>query len=164
MNVGEIMVTEVVTIAPDNSLATAWKLVNEGGFHHLPVVEHGRLVGVLSDRDLLRATSPFVGQLSERTLDLKTLERRVHQLMTRRLVTATATESLDVAATRMIQAHISCLMVVEGARLLGIVTWRDFLRAFVPPTVDAPKAGAAKADAAKADPTKVGARPVIAPR
>jgi acetoin utilization protein AcuB len=131
ITVDEIMTRAVVTVRMDDTLRTARGLLEHGGFHHLLVAEHGKLVGVLSDRDVLRATSPFLEQLSERVQDTQTLERRVHQLMSRGLITAFPHDSIRDAAIRMLDGKISCLPVItEHNAIVGIVTWRDMLRWF----------------------------------
>jgi acetoin utilization protein AcuB len=81
----------------------------------------------------LKNLSPFVGKaMTERAQDLATLQRRVHQIMTRKLVSTGADASVVRAAELMLEHHISCLPVVNGAgRPVGIVTWRDLLRGVV---------------------------------
>ena len=97
------------------------------------MVHQGRLIGVLSDRDLLKHISPFVGQnMMERPQDRRTLNLRVHQIMSRRLHTVGPEVSVQVAADRMIAAGVSCLPVVgPDGSALGIVTWKDLLAAYV---------------------------------
>ena len=98
-------------------------------FHHLLVADSAKLVGVLSDRDLLKALSPFVGQPIEREKDEQTLRRRVHQIMSRNPITASPQESIQTAALRMQEKVISCLPVMdEHDNILGIVTRTDILR------------------------------------
>lgn len=133
MDLSRIMTRRVVTVGLDDSVLTARALFEQHRFHHLLVVNRGKVVGVLSDRDLLRTISPFVGKLAERSQDLHTLKRRVHQVMTRDLVTADEDMSVADAARVMIGFNVSCLPVVDGeGRPVGIVTWKDLVRAFVP--------------------------------
>jgi acetoin utilization protein AcuB len=132
--VSSVMSRRVVSVDYDDRLRTVKKLFDQHGFHHLLVVEQGRLHGVLSDRDLLRALSPFIGTLSETTRDAETLDRRVHQVMTRRLTTlgpeATLAEAIDV----FLAERVSCLPVIDASRHpLGILSWRDVLRALRAP-------------------------------
>lgn len=130
--VGQIMSRRVVTVSMDDTLAKAEALFAEFGFHHLLVLEQCRLVGVISDRDLLRASSPFTGTLNETTRDLATLNKRIHQMMNRALITVDRETSLDQAAQLLIDNRISCLPVVtEDGRVEGIVSWRDLLKAYL---------------------------------
>ena len=101
-------------------------------FHHLLVVEGNKLVGVISDRDVLKAVSPFIGTLSEHNHDLITLNKKAHQIMNHKPITIFKDASLQVAATIMMDNNISCLPVVspEGG-VEGIVTWKDILRYYI---------------------------------
>jgi acetoin utilization protein AcuB len=84
---------------------------------------------VISDRDLLRALSPYVGTLSETTRDSATLKKRAHQIMTRSPVTLRADASLADAVQLLLDRRVSCIPIVdEGFRAVGIVSWRDILR------------------------------------
>lgn len=127
-----IMSTRTVTVTMDDSLARARELFNEHHFHHLLVVQGVILLGIISDRDLLKAVSPHIGTLSETDRDRATLNKRAHQIMSRKLITVTADTTVEVAARLLLEHRVSCLPVVttDGA-LEGIVTWRDLLRAYL---------------------------------
>ena len=128
MNINQIMTRVTITIGMDDDVRRVRDLFEEYGFHHLLVVEKRRLVGVISDRDLLRSVSPFIGKLSERSQDMATLNRRVHQIMTRKPVTISSEMKVEDAAEVMLERRVSCLPVVtEDGHAVGIVTWRDLL-------------------------------------
>ena len=132
MTVGSIMSGKVVTVGMDDSLETVRALFEQVRFHHLLVVgEKWRLLGVISDRDLLKAVSPFVDTLSETTRDRATLEKRVHQIMSRKPITVSRETSIADAAALLLEEGVSCLPVTspEG-EVEGIVTWKDLLTAF----------------------------------
>ncbi|MEE8612665.1 MAG: CBS domain-containing protein [Nitrospirales bacterium] len=132
MTVGSIMSGKVVTVGMDDSLETVRVLFEQVRFHHLLVVgEKRRLLGVISDRDLLKAVSPFVDTLSETTRDRATLEKRVHQIMSRKPITVSRETSIADAAALLLEEGVSCLPVTspEG-EVEGIVTWKDLLSAF----------------------------------
>ena len=133
ITVKEIMTTRVVTVSMDDSLRSVRGLFEQHRFHHLLVVEGHKLVGIISDRDLLRNLSPFLGHnLSERTQDAATLNKRAHQIMTRGLISAGPDTTLQAAVELMLKQRISCLPIVdEQSRPLGIVTWRDILETLV---------------------------------
>ncbi len=126
----EIMSTRLVTVEYDDALAAVKEIFDAAKFHHLLVVERGRLHGVISDRDLLRALSPYVGTLSETARDAATLNKRAHQVMSRDPITL-GPEAAVADAVRLLLSHdISCIPVIDAAgKPIGIVSWRDVLRA-----------------------------------
>jgi len=113
-HVGEIMQTRVVTIEPTESAAAAWTRMRRRGIRHLIVTDHEELVGVLSERDLGGRTGAKLRK-----------GRRVRDLMTRRVLRAEPNTSLRDAADQMRARLIGSLPVVEGERLVGIVTATD---------------------------------------
>lgn len=131
MQLNDLMTRQIVTVSMDDSLRSVRELFEAHHFHHLLVVERNKLVGVLSDRDLLRHLSPFVGhEFTERPQDIATLQRRVHQIMTRKLITASPTTNVQQAIELILENRIACLPVVnEEGCPVGIITWRDILRA-----------------------------------
>ncbi len=131
MKLNSIMKTEVVTVGMDASLRYISRMFEEGEFHHVLVVEDGELFGVVSERDVLRASSPFLNTGCEQNRDIATLSKRAHQLMSRKPFTITAEADAEDAVRLMLQKSISCLPVVSSdGQLVGIVTTKDFLRAY----------------------------------
>jgi acetoin utilization protein AcuB len=130
MQVREYMTTKLVTVEMDDTLETVRYIFQNTGFHHLLVVEGGSLVGVLSDRDLLRHLSPYVGTAAETTRDAATLNKHVHQVMTRKPVTLVPESELAEVLEKFRQKDVTCLPVVDAKnnRAIGIVTWRDMLK------------------------------------
>lgn len=127
--VGTIMSRHVVTVAMDDTLAKVQELFNKFHFHHILVVEQNRLVGVLSDRDLLKAISPYIDTLSETERDLATLQKRAHRIMSHTPITVKADTSIEAAAQLLIDKKVSCLPVVtKDNKVEGIVSWRDLLK------------------------------------
>ncbi|GAB5497322.1 MAG: CBS domain-containing protein [Phycisphaerales bacterium] len=127
--VSTIMATKVVTVSPDDCLNAVRKLFDTYKFHHLIVVEREKAVGVMSHRDLLKHLSPFVGTLSEKSRDAWTLDKRVHQVMTRSIVWVEPNAPVTEAALMMAANRISCLPVLnEKGHPIGILTSRDMLR------------------------------------
>lgn len=129
MKIGAVMTRHPVTVGLDEPLSGAKALIERFAVHHLLVVDAGKLVGVVSDRDLLRALSPALGTLAESARDAATLNKKVHQVMSRHPVTlgadAAVTEAIDLLCAR----RISCIPIVDdGLRPLGIVSWRDLLK------------------------------------
>ncbi|NIB41933.1 CBS domain-containing protein [Pseudomaricurvus alkylphenolicus] len=128
-NVEALMSTDVVSVTPTDTLATLRKIFAKKGFHHLPVLDGDKLVGIISDRDAQRYTSPFVGTRLERAEDRALLKKTVADIMTRDMVTVDRATSVDTASVLLLENVISCLPVVnaEGG-IDGIVTWKDILK------------------------------------
>lgn len=125
--VAQIMSEAVVTVTPDSSIGVAIELMREGGFHRLPVVEEGRLLGIVTDRDLRQATnSPLV--LRERWYSDFLLEAiKVRSCMTPDPIAVAPTDSVLDAVRLLRQHQIGGLPVVLEGAVVGIVTTTDIL-------------------------------------
>jgi len=129
VTIDSIMSRKIVSVVFDDTLATVKHIFDEAKFHHLLVVEDERLHGVVSDRDLLRAVSPFIGSNVESARDLNTLNKRVHQIMTRKPITLRPEARIPDAIALFLAHRISCIPIVDAQfRPVGIVSWRDILR------------------------------------
>ncbi len=128
--VRDIMTTPVHSVDMDDSLLSVKHLFERERCHHVVIMNQHRAFGVVSDRDILRVLSPFVGsKMMERSQDLNTLKKRVHQIMSRNVVTIRPDETIAATAEKMLEEKVSCLPVVEDSgAMIGIVTVRDFLR------------------------------------
>lgn len=119
----------VVTVTLDTTLRMVKQIFENAKFHHLLVVEKGKLYGVLSDRDLLKSISPFIGTLQETAHDKFTLNKKVHQIMSRKPITLTPSADVYMAISVFNQHNISCIPIVnEKDAPVGIISWRDILR------------------------------------
>ncbi|MDR1310727.1 MAG: CBS domain-containing protein [Burkholderiaceae bacterium] len=133
MNLKDIMTRNPITIGLDESLATVKEIFDTYKFHHLLVVEEGKLFGVVSDRDLLKAISPNIGTMVVTYKDLATLNKRVHQVMSRKPVTLREDATIAEAAALINTHRISCIPIVdEEFRPVGIVSWRDLIKTLLP--------------------------------
>jgi acetoin utilization protein AcuB len=117
MLISEILQADVVTVAPDTPLAQVLQVLNRRRVRHVPVVEAERLVGIISDRDIKSALAPSLGPGG----------RTAGQIMTREPITIAPMFPVEEAARVMVTNRISALPVVEGTRLVGIVTETDLL-------------------------------------
>ncbi len=129
MTVDAIMSRDLVTVMPDTTLMEIRSLLHERGFRHLLVVESDEtLCGVISDRDVLRALSPFLDTYSEKHRDVKTLEQPASEIMRSEPITVGPDTAIEEAARLLLDNSISALPVVEGPALVGIVTTKDLLQ------------------------------------
>lgn len=130
--VRQIMTERVVTVEMDDKLIVVKEIFDNLKLHHLLVIENDKLIGILSDRDLLRALSPNLGRLSETAKDTETLNKRVHQIMTRKPVTLPPHAAITDAANLLISRNISCIPIVdEQLTPVGIISWRDVMKALI---------------------------------
>ncbi len=135
LHVGEIMSARVAVLSFDDTLLTIQGIFAKVKFRHLPVVEDdGKIIGIISDRDYLRMESPFFGTVNEQTRDAEIMHRKAGTIMTRNPICAHVDTTLLNAVQLMNERKISCLPIIERgtSRLLGIVTWKDVVRAFCP--------------------------------
>jgi acetoin utilization protein AcuB len=120
LTVRDVMATDLVTVRPHETARHAYRLMRDNRFRHLPVVEDGRLVGVLSDRDLRPVLlSPSLARA------------RVRELMSEDLTTVTPDAPVEEAASLLVVKKIGCLPVVTDGGLVGIVTETDLLAVLV---------------------------------
>ena len=126
-----VMTTRLVTVEIDDPLEVVKQIFDSVKFHHLLVVDaHKKLCGVISDRDLLRALSPYIGTASENARDTATLKKRVHQIMSRQPVTLSPNATLADAVKLFLEHRVSCVPIVGPEfRAVGILSWRDVLKA-----------------------------------
>src|SRR3546814_19196525 len=104
MRVMDMWTSSPISVRLDYNLATIKQICDSHGFHHLLVVAEDELFGIISDRDVLRAISPFVDSVSERAIDAATMKRHAHQIMTRKPVTTRPDVAVEVAARRLLGA------------------------------------------------------------
>jgi len=125
----DVMTTKVVSVEMDCSLKLIKEVFDHASFHHLLVVEDAELVGIISDRDLLRAISPRVGTVAETATEVAELNRKAHQIMTRRPITLMPGNDIKVAIGVFNKHRISCIPIVDAMKKpVGIVSWRDILK------------------------------------
>jgi len=129
MQLKDIMQPKVVTVTADGSLWEVKMLFENTKFHHLLVTDDKKLVGVVSDRDYLKAASPNLNQQATTAADGATLNQRVSGIMSTQLKTLAAEDSILDAITLFNQANISCIPIVDHEmNIEGIISWRDIMK------------------------------------
>jgi len=129
MQVREFMTSKVVCVELDDSLQVVKEIFDNTRFHHLLVIYAGKLQGVISDRDLLKALSPNIGSAAETERDSATLKKRAHQIMSRNLVTLLPDATIKDVVNVFTGCRISCIPIVDtSGNVEGIVSWRDLLK------------------------------------
>ncbi len=127
MLVGKRMTRNPKTVSPDDPLSFAAGILREHRFHHLPVVEGGRLVGILSDTDLRNAS--YAAMPAEGGGPAG--DRPVREAMRTEVWSVTPDDSVEDALLILSREKFGALPVLSGDRLVGIITRADLLNAFV---------------------------------
>ncbi|MBC3764438.1 CBS domain-containing protein [Neptunicella marina] len=129
MKVHELMTKRVVTVEMDDRLDVVYEIFRKSNFHHLLVVADKKLLGVLTDKDLFRAISPRIGTNMQNEHDLASLNKRVHQIMSRQLITINQDQGVIEAIKLFNAKNVSCLPVLNNEQeWVGILSWRDILK------------------------------------
>ena len=126
------MTPNVITASPDTSLADALKLTRGNRIRHLPVMENGDLVGLVTDRDLRLAMPPIWASDAEHAeLRNALVTKTVGEVMVTNIIATSPDTPIEDAARQLYEHRIGCLPVLEENNLIGILTETDVLRAFV---------------------------------
>lgn len=121
MTVRDVMTSPVIAVEPTERLLDAFNIMRRKQIKHLPVVEDGQIIGILSDRDLLaHATRENGSYLFPR--------QTVETVMTKLVISCDAKDSIEKSVNLMLDHDISCLPVLDHGELVGIVTSRSFLK------------------------------------
>lgn len=131
MLVKDVMQAHPVTATLETRLPQLVRLLQRRGFRHLPVLDGGKLVGIVSDRDVKQSMASAASMTEGRERDRLLDELTAGQIMARTVVTIGPTFGIEEAARLMATRKISALPVTEGDRLMGIVTETDVLQLFV---------------------------------
>ena len=130
MKISDVMSRSVVTLQPEQTLRDAVELLRSKHIRHLPVVEGSKLIGIVTDRDVKRATPSLLSGVDRDEYDRVLDETKIAQIMTKEPMTVTPESDLKAAVKVFIDRKVGALPVVSGTQLVGIVTEIDLLRVF----------------------------------
>lgn len=132
MLVRELMTPNPVIVHPDSSVPDALRLMRERKVRRLPVVDaHGRLVGIVSDKDLLYASPSPATTLAVWEIPDLLGKLKVEKVMTRDVITVAEKTPLEEAARLMADKKIGGLPVMSGPDLVGIITETDLFKSLL---------------------------------
>jgi len=126
--VREIMMGSPVTLKPDETLDLANDVISLGRIRHIPIVEDGRLVGLLSERDMMGATTTTIFGLKRKSKSALLKSVLIKDVMKKKVVTVKPDTPIKDAAHLMKEKKIGCVPVVDEGSLVGLVTTTDILR------------------------------------
>jgi acetoin utilization protein AcuB len=137
MRVEELMTPKVFVVEQDDFVDRVFFLIHYESIRHLPVVEKGKVIGIVSDRDLYKALGPksnsrAIAEASgAHSAELYVATKRVRHIMRRGVITVTRDTSASEAAAIMADNKIGALPVVDkDDKLVGILSSTDILRVF----------------------------------
>ncbi|MDH4286432.1 MAG: CBS domain-containing protein [Gallionella sp.] len=137
MRVEELMTSKVFTVEQDDLIDRVFFLIHYERVRHLPVVEKGKVVGIVSDRDLYKALGPksnssaIESAAGTNTAELHVVPKKVRHIMRRGVITVKPDTAAADAATIMADSRIGALPVVDKTnKLVGILSSTDILRVF----------------------------------
>jgi CBS domain-containing protein len=143
MKVSDVMTRDVASVGPDTPVNEAARLMAARGISGVPVVDSGSVVGIVSELDLIvrntRLEPPAFFALLDGRIPLETpghyrkrlqhmLGTQVRDVMTREVLTIGPEEELEALAEMMVRRRVNPIPVVEGGRLVGIVSRADIIR------------------------------------
>ena len=134
MRVEELMTSKVFTVEPHDLIDRVFFLIHYEKVRHLPVVEKGKVIGMVSDRDLYKTLGPKSNSNSiengKNETELHVIPRKVQNIMRRGVLTITPDNFASEAAALMADNKIGALPVVKNDKLVGILSSTDILRVF----------------------------------
>jgi len=127
--VRDLMTSGVESVHPGSTLAELLDLLQERSIRHVPVIDdEGELVGLVTQRDLLRRSLAARGDLPLTVHEEVVAHRTVDEFMTVGVLTVEPDSPLREAAELILDNKLGCLPVVEGVHLVGIITEADFVK------------------------------------
>ena len=131
MFVGERMSRPVISVSPDASINDVLAMFKREHIRRAPVIKDGKLVGIVSERDLLNASPSPVTTLSIWELNYLISKVKTKDVMTRKIITVNKETPIEEAARIMADKKIGGLPVVDGDRVVGMITETDLFKVFL---------------------------------
>jgi len=129
--VKDVMTTEVVTISPETTFSEAMDLIRQKGIRRLPVVKNNKVVGIVTEKDLLSASPSQATTLDVWEITSLLSKLKVKQIMRTDVVHVHPNTPIEDAAKIMADKKIGSLVVLEEERLVGIITESDIFKVFI---------------------------------
>jgi acetoin utilization protein AcuB len=131
MLVKDRMTPNPVTITQDTYFLEAMRIMGERGFRHLPVMHRKKLVGIVTQTDLLHASPSPATALSVSEVNYLLANLRIGDLVSGPAITVSESAPLEEAARVMVENKIGCLPVMSQGKLVGVITETDIFESFV---------------------------------
>ena len=141
MRVYHIMTSPVLTAPPDMPVLEANQLMKDQKIARLPVVEHGKLVGIVTKDRLLRVKPSSATSLSLHEIHHLFAQLTVREIMQDKVVSVTPSTSVESAVRIAQENKVGCLPVLEDGKVVGILTTNDFFYVILNPVLGIGKTG-----------------------
>lgn len=128
VTVRHLMAQNPATLGRNETLDLAESIMNLGRIRHMPVVDDGKIVGIVSQRDLFRSALITALGFGRKTTSALIKTITIKEVMTEHVITISPEATVKEAARVMIDKKIGCLPVIEDQKLIGILTETDMLR------------------------------------
>ncbi len=136
--VKDAMTENVRTLALDDTIGKCLEFMEQNKVRHVPVVDSptGRektphLMGIVSDKDILRQLSPYLGKIGQTDSDARVIKQPLMKIITRNPITVSPQTPITDAITLMIEHHINILPAISDQAVVGIITSADILMLFI---------------------------------
>lgn len=130
MIVKEVMRTNVISVSSDVNVTEAKDLMNRNNISKLPVIDHGKLVGIITKNDLLQAGPSQATTLDMYEISYLLSKLTVKKVMCAKVITTRPDEVVEEAARIMVDNQVGCLPVVKENAVVGIITESDLFHLF----------------------------------
>ncbi len=134
MHVEELMTSKVFTVSPHDMIDRVFFLIHYEKVRHIPVIEKGKVIGIVSDRDMYKALGPKSNSSAiengNQSSELHVIPKKVMNIMRRGVMTIEPDSMASDAAAIMAEHKVGALPVVKNNKLVGILSSTDILRVF----------------------------------
>lgn len=130
MIIKDVMRTSVITVTPETTVTEAKELMTKNNISKLPVLDHDKLVGIITKNDLLKAGPSQATTLDMYEISYLLSKLTVKKAMCAKVISVSPSEVVEEAARIMVDNQIGCLPVVKDGVLVGIVTENDLFHLF----------------------------------
>jgi acetoin utilization protein AcuB len=131
MFVGERMSRPVITVSPDMPITDALIMLRKEHIRRAPVMKEGKLVGIVSEKDLLNASPSSATTLSVWEMNYLISKVKVKNVMTKKVITVSRDTTIEEAARIMADKKIGGMPVVDSDRVVGMITETDLFKVFL---------------------------------
>ena len=135
MLIKDWMATAILTVDANTSVMRATRTMKENNIRRLPVISHGKLIGVITDRDLKEASPSSTSDIDIHEMYYLLSEMKVKDVMTNKCISLKQDDTLEKAALVMLKERISGIMILDDNEdLVGLLSETDILRGFIAAT------------------------------